>query len=88
MWRVLFSGRTSAFQADGAGSIPATRTSMYAVGLVTERHRAHIAQAVEHFLGKEEVIGSNPIVSTIRLIDAVGISAGTIDTFWMPTDSA
>tara|TARA_B100000959_G_C14573972_1_gene457072 strand:- start:340 stop:525 length:186 start_codon:yes stop_codon:yes gene_type:complete len=25
---------------------------------------AHIAQAVEHFLGKEEVIGSNPIVST------------------------
>ena len=27
---------------------------------------AHIAQSVEHFLGKEEVIGSNPIVSTIR----------------------
>ena len=26
---------------------------------------AHIAQSVEHFLGKEEVIGSNPIVSTI-----------------------
>ena len=25
---------------------------------------AHIAQSVEHFLGKEEVIGSNPIVST------------------------
>ena len=23
---------------------------------------AHIAQSVEHFLGKEEVIGSNPIV--------------------------
>ena len=28
---------------------------------------AHIAQSVEHFLGKEEVIGSNPIVSTISL---------------------
>ena len=28
-----------------------------------DRH-AHIAQSVEHFLGKEEVIGSNPIVST------------------------
>ena len=28
---------------------------------------AHIAQSVEHFLGKEEVIGSNPIVSTIFL---------------------
>ena len=27
---------------------------------------AHIAQQVEHFLGKEEVIGSNPIVSTIN----------------------
>jgi hypothetical protein len=26
--------------------------------------QAHIAQTVEHFLGKEEVIGSNPIVST------------------------
>ena len=26
--------------------------------------KAHIAQSVEHFLGKEEVIGSNPIVST------------------------
>ena len=25
----------------------------------------HIAQQVERFLGKEEVIGSNPIVSTI-----------------------
>ncbi len=33
---------------------------------------AHIAQAVEHFLGKEEVIGSNPIVSTS--IDAVELS--------------
>ena len=29
---------------------------------------AHIAQQVEHFLGKEEVIGSNPIVSTIFFI--------------------
>ena len=28
------------------------------------KSEAHIAQAVEHFLGKEEVIGSNPIVST------------------------
>ena len=30
---------------------------------------AHIAQSVEHFLGKEEVIGSNPIVSTICRAD-------------------
>ena len=31
-----------------------------------DRSDAHIAQSVEHFLGKEEVIGSIPIVSTIR----------------------
>ena len=28
---------------------------------------AHIAQQVEHFLGKEEAIGSSPIVSTSPL---------------------
>jgi hypothetical protein len=27
--------------------------------------RAHIAQLAEHFLGKEEVIGSSPIVGSI-----------------------
>ncbi len=27
--------------------------------------RAHIAQSVEHFLGKEEVTGSNPVMSSI-----------------------
>ena len=32
---------------------------------------AHIAQSVEHFLGKEEVIGSNPIVSTIYKVRVV-----------------
>jgi hypothetical protein len=32
-----------------------------------EQVSAHIAQSVEHFLGKEEVIGSIPIVgSSIR----------------------
>ena len=25
---------------------------------------AHIAQSVEHFLGKEEVTGSNPVMSS------------------------
>lgn len=28
---------------------------------------AHIAQSVEHFLGKEEVSGSNPLMSSINL---------------------
>ena len=26
--------------------------------------KAHIAQSVEHFLGKEEVTGSNPVMSS------------------------
>ena len=34
---------------------------------------AHIAQQVEHFLGKEEVIGSNPIVST-KVRECSGVS--------------
>ena len=34
---------------------------------------AHIAQSVEHFLGKEEVIGSNPIVSTICCAEGHGV---------------
>jgi hypothetical protein len=27
--------------------------------------RAHVAQSAEHFLGKEEVTGSNPVVSLV-----------------------
>ena len=49
---------TSAFQADDAGSIPAARSNLI-------RFSAHIAQSVEHFLGKEEVTGSNPVMSSI-----------------------
>ena len=30
---------------------------------------AHIAQAVEHFLGKEEVTGSSPVVGSALLVD-------------------
>lgn len=60
--RVWFNGRTSAFQADDAGSIPATRSIAWL--WVGRNLRAHIAQVVEHFLGKEEVIGSSPIMSS------------------------
>ena len=28
---------------------------------------AHIAQSVEHFLGKEEVTGSNPVMGSIAM---------------------
>ena len=31
---------------------------------------AHIAQSVEHFLGKEEVTGSNPVMSSINFLVA------------------
>ena len=47
--RVWFSGRTSAFQADGAGSIPATRSIF--------KFRSY-SSAVEHSLGKGEVSSS------------------------------
>ena len=33
---------------------------------------AHIAQSVEHFLGKEEVTGSNPVMSSKFLREGVG----------------
>ena len=33
---------------------------------------AHVAQSVEHFLGKEEVIGSSPIVGSIFLNKSSG----------------
>ena len=47
---------------------------------LAKRADAHIAQSVEHFLGKEEVIGSNPIVSTIfrpRTATAVAVVGGS-----------
>tara|TARA_B100001057_G_scaffold19443_1_gene17936 strand:+ start:1931 stop:2245 length:315 start_codon:yes stop_codon:yes gene_type:complete len=78
--RVWFNGRTSAFQAEDAGSIPATRSMFMArvrsYGFWQFGVIAHIAQSVEHFLGKEEVIGSNPIVST-RFGECKGLSRCT-----------
>ena len=57
--RALCNGKTSAFQADDAGSIPAARS-------IKGEVYAHIAQSVEHFLGKEEVTGSNPVMSSME----------------------
>ena len=34
-------------------------------GGLTPFNFAHIAQSVEHFLGKEEVTGSNPVMGSI-----------------------
>jgi hypothetical protein len=47
--------RASAFQAEGRGF-----ESRFPL-----QNNAHIAQAAEHFLGKEEVTGSNPVVGSI-----------------------
>jgi hypothetical protein len=41
------------------GSIPTTRSN-------ARRKSAHVAQSVEHVLGKDEVIGSIPIVGSNR----------------------
>ena len=47
--------RASAFQAEGRGFEPVPAPVI----------KAQVAQSVEHLLGKEEVIGSSPILSSI-----------------------
>jgi hypothetical protein len=42
----------------GCGGVPVRRS-----GPAPDGDRAHVAQPAEHFLGKEEVMGSSPIVS-------------------------
>jgi hypothetical protein len=55
------------------GSIPITRSSTWQLvervpGADDAGGNAHIAQSVEHFLGKEEVTGSNPVMGSIIMI--------------------
>ena len=54
-------GRASAFQAEGRGF--ESRFPLHIVDREWER-KAHVAQMVEHFLGKDEVTGSNPVVGS------------------------
>ncbi len=54
--------RASAFQAEGRGF--ESRFPLQNSGYLC----AHIAQEVEHFLGKEEVSGSSPDVGSINLV--------------------
>ena len=56
--RALCNGEAAACRAGDAGSMPAARS------IIGEVY-AHIAQSVEHFLGKEEVTGSNPVMSSM-----------------------
>ena len=48
------------------GSIPITRSSqtVRAVALEVVVEQAHVAQSVEHVLGKDEVTGSIPVVGS------------------------
>ena len=64
-------GRASAFQAEGRGF-----ESRFPLQCMLLASFAHVAQAVEHFLGKEEVTGSIPVVSSgISLKCAAVLSA-------------
>ena len=56
--------RASAFQAEGRGF--ESRFPLQITAYDGESFRAHVAQSVEHFLGKEEVTGSNPVVGSIK----------------------
>ena len=47
------------------GSNPGAPTTRPVTKRVKALQHAHIAQSVEHFLGKEEVTGSSPVVGSI-----------------------
>ncbi len=57
--RVWYNGSTSAFQADDAGSIPATRSICRQVD-----EAGPGSSGVEHILGKDEVAGSIPALGS------------------------
>ena len=51
--------RASAFQAEGRG---------FESRLPLQGPRAHVAQSVEHILGKDEVSGSSPLVGSTTVV--------------------
>ena len=66
-------GRARAFQARGRGfesRFPLHERLRLEHQEDRRRERAHVAQSVEHFLGKEEVTGSNPVVGLQNLAAA------------------
>jgi hypothetical protein len=51
-----------------AGSSPVSRSEKFRYQLrVTSQQNADVAQLVEHFLGKEEVTGSIPVISSKKI---------------------
>ena len=56
-------GRARAFQARGRGFDSRLPLVPVGVGMMFGEC-AHVAQVAEHFLGKEEVTGSNPVMGS------------------------
>jgi hypothetical protein len=56
--------RASAFQAEGRGFEPRFPLH-FVVTIFGGEDQAQVAQSVEHILGKDEVTGSNPVLSSI-----------------------
>ncbi len=57
-------GRARAFQARGRGFDSRLPLVAASVGRMIDDGYAHVAQVAEHFLGKEEVTGSNPVMGS------------------------
>ena len=57
-------GRARAFQARGRGFDSRLPLVEARVVDMMARTCAHVAQVAEHFLGKEEVTGSNPVMGS------------------------
>ncbi len=62
--------RASAFQAEGRefdSRLPLSDSKLWVrrqSAAVCSERKAHVAQVVEHVLGKDEVTGSNPVVGS------------------------
>jgi hypothetical protein len=69
--------RASAFQAEGCGFDPRfplhikRKDWLFRIKLMCFEltKSAHVAQEVEHFLGKEEVSGSSPLVGSMEYVN-------------------
>ena len=56
---------------------------MWYYAAVVERQHADVAQSVERILGKDEVTGSNPVISSISSVHVVSMGSGLfLMPFW------
>ena len=73
MWAVskkqwVIGGYSSAVEPQPSKLMTRVRSSLPAPIESRLGELAHIAQTVEHFLGKEEVTGSNPVMSSTLIV--------------------